>query len=473
MFFRPITWIAIGLFLHLQGIIFQSSGAWINLWPVATYEEGDCDRCFSRETYFGPLIEQRYTECGHVAAIRPLAGHIDDYDCCESLDYFLYPLFTHLRTQWGSSWNIFGLISNCSTPDKEKFSFFPFLFFNHSCNPCDSYYGIFPIVGKVRNYLCADSLRWFLFPLYLGIQKGDTVRHGLPWPIIRWQTGPCSGGGALWPLVGCYWRENDYYHSYAFWPIAYKFLDALGTPYPSIRRGLIPLYAYENSARREMTTVLWPFISRVEMHDRCYVENQFFWPFFVQGRGENEYVNRWAPIYTHSYRCGRDKRWFLWPLIKIQHWEDRGLYVTQEQFFYFIFWKQCQQCLADPSLPPAKKVHLWPLLSYWDNGVGQRQFQFISPIEVFFPNSKAVRIIYSPLFAIFRYEQIAPGHTRQSLLFDLIATEKTPCSQRLSVGPLLDVERGPCGSGFQILKGLLGFKIEENKKCFKFLWISF
>lgn len=468
-----IAYIAIAWIAILQGISIKAFAEWDNYWPIWVCEHTECGRFLHKENCLGPLIEQKYTSCEHVAAIRPIGVHIDDYVCNQTMDYFMYPLFSHTRTPCGSNWNMLGLISGCSSNERNKLTLFPLFFSYQTCDPCTSYSAIFPIGGTIKNHFCMDSISWVMFPLYLALEQQCTVRHALPWPFIRWQTGPDSGGGALWPLVGRFWRGCDYVHSYFLWPLIYKRSDRLSDPIPSYKIGFLPFFAYEYSARREMATFLWPFFSHIKRHDRNYVEDQFLWPFFVQGRGDCEYVNRWAPFYTHSMRRGYDKRWFLWPLFKIQHWEDRGVRVTQKQFFYFLFWKQQQRCLANPCASEAKKMHLWPLYSYWDNGAGQRQFQFLSPFEVFFPTNRAVRNAYSPLFAIFRHEQIEPGHTRQSILFDLIATEKTPCSQHVSIGPLLDVERSPCRSGVEILKGFLGFKKENGKKSLKLLWISF
>lgn len=465
--------IAIVWTLILQGISTNAFADWVNYWPFWVSEHTECDRFLHRDNFLGPLIEQRYTCREHVAAIRPIGVHIDDYCCNRMHDYFLYPLFSHTTTECGTNWNMFGLIAGCNSNERNKITIFPLLFSNRTCDSCTSYFAIFPLGGTIRNYLCMDSITWAFFPLYLALEQRCTVRHGLPWPFIRWQTGPSSGGSALWPLAGYFWKDCDYEQAYLLWPLIYKRFDCLSEPIPRYRVGFLPFFAYEYSAKKEMTTIIWPFFSHVIMHDRNYVEDQFLWPFFVQGRGDCEYVNRCAPFYSHSIRRGHDKKWFLWPLLKIQHWEDRGVSVTQEQLLYFLFWKQRQRCLTNPCAPEAKKMHLWPLYSYWDNGAGQKQFQFLSPLEVFFPTNRAVRNAYSPLFAIFRHEQIEPGHTRQSILFDLIASENTPCSQHFSIGPIFEMERSPCRSGFQILNGLLGFQKENGKKSLKFLWIRF
>lgn len=448
-----------------------------NNWPLYIHKDSFCGECFCQDSVFPPFLEHQRRGCQSYYAFRPLAGQIKNCECREVNDYFLYPVFSHTRNTLCESWNIFHIINSnrCDGPcgGCQKLTIFPFIFYNHTGDPCTSYYGFFPIYGYVRNYFGINKIQWAFFPFYLSLQRGDTVRHGMPFPFIRKQTGPCSGGGALWPLYGHFWRRGDYNHTYFLWPLLYNNYDNLCACCPDRRHAFLPFYAYENSSKREMTTVIWPFFSQIRMKQVCYREIQFPWPFFVQGRGDCKYVNRWAPIYSHSICNGKEKRWFLWPLLKIQRWNERGMCIKQDQLLYFLYWDQQQFCCEDPCFH-ARKTHLWPLFSYWDNGCGKKQFQFLSPFETFFPTNKAVRLLYSPLFAIFKAEQIRPGHTRQSLFFDLIVAQQSPHESYFTIGPIFEAKQTSRCCGFQILKGLLGgYKKENGKRCFKFLWMTF
>jgi len=92
--------------------------------------------------------------------------------------------------------------------------------------------------------------------------------------------------------------------------------------------------------------------------------------------------------------------------------------------------------VAHPAAAPAYKRHFWPLLSVWDNGAGQRQTQLLSPFEVFFPNNDPIRQLYTPLFALYRYRQLAPGNTQHSILWSLISWRHTPDEKEFHLGPL-------------------------------------
>lgn len=451
-------------------------GDWDSYWPFFVEETKYGEVEDSNISFFGPLVEQSWRCNGEFTAVRPIGLHTENYEHETSDDYFLYPFFSTHQTSTQRRWSIFNLIhgkSECC-PDgttKERLMIYPFIFSEKGCCRDEGYSGVFPLVGRVENFFGQDSIRWVLFPLYLELQRKEVCRYGLPWPFIRWQDGECAGGGAFWPLYGHFWKENVYDHRYLLWPLIYTNWDHLDKEVPSLKEGFLPFYAYERSAKKEALTILWPFFTHLERRDKYYVEDQFLWPLFVQGRGEEDYVNRWAPVYTHSIHRGVDKQWFFWPLLKVQRWEEQGMNITQEQLLYFLVWKQRQRSIYDPCFE-AKKYHVWPLFSYWDNGCGNKQFQFLSPFEVFFPSNEPVRKTYSPLFAIIKCEQVAPGHARQSILFNLIKTEKSPCGQKMSIGPILDVETGENGR-FEILKGLVGYKRVGDKKTFRLLWMSF
>jgi hypothetical protein len=59
----------------------------------------------------------------------------------------------------------------------------------------------------------------------------------------------------------------------------------------------------------------------------------------------------------------------------------------------------------------------------WDNGAGRRQWQFLSPLEVFFPNNDDMRRSWNPLFALVRHDRRRSGDTRTSVLWGAITWE--------------------------------------------------
>jgi hypothetical protein len=391
---------------------------------------------------------------------------------------FLYPFFTHRAGEIGGRWSLLDLV-NAEKPKEpadsggRAFDVWPFYFFRDTGDPATSYHAFFPLRGTVINRFGDDRISWTLFPLYGRFEKQGAITTTVPWPIVKILEGDGNHGFTLWPLFGWRAKAGVYREQFYLWPLIYKNEAELGQPKPRVDLGVLPFYARDESADSKSETYLWPFFGYLHRTapDR-YNETRWFWPLFVQGRGDNNHrVDRWAPFYTHSLSKGYDKRWVLWPVFRQEKWEDAGLAQTKTQFLYFFYWSLRQRSAAHPALAPAQKTHLWPLFSYWDNGAGHRQLQVLSPLEVFFQDNEPVRLAYSPLFALYRHERIAPGDTRGSLLWDAVTWRRSPAQREFSLGPLVSVEFSSVRRRIALVSGLIGLKRSpENNKWKLFLF---
>jgi len=350
----------------------------------------------------------------------------------------LYPIFYYRRYGDTAAWSVFNLINHSgsvrgavspSQATDEAFDVWPFYFSRVTADPSNSYRAFFPIGGEVLNRFGCDSIRWALWPLYVRSQKHGVITTSTPWPIVRSTTGAASGF-SLWPLFGRIDGPGTMTREFYLWPLGWN--NSLPPPWdsppgaaPTRQSGFLPFYSAERGAGFRNETYLWPFFG---FTDRSvpyrYHETRYLWPLLVQGRGPDRLVNRWGPIYTHSLVKGVDKTWVIWPLWRRANWSEGDIAQTQTQFFYFLYWSLVQRSSTRPNAPSAQKVHLWPLLSYWDNGAGRRQWQVLSPFEVFFPHNDEVRQVWSPLFAFFRSDQRAPGDVRSSILWGAVSWEQ-------------------------------------------------
>ena len=189
----------------------------------------------------------------------------------------------------------------------------------------------------------------------------------------------------------------------------------------------------------------------------------------MQGRGDQRRINRWAPFYSHSQIKDLDKTWVLWPLWRQATWNDAQLRHEKRQLLYFVFNETIQHDRDDPDLAPARKTHLWPLFSSWDNGAGQKQFQTLSPIEVFLPHQERTRRLWSPLFAIYRFNQTAPGETRHSLLWDAVtyASSDKSDTKEFHLGPLAEYYSDSSSARIGFLSGLFGLHRAEPQRTWR------
>ena len=219
----------------------------------------------------------------------------------------------------------------------------------------------------------------------------------------------------------------------------------------------------------------WPFFGYTDRTlPKVYHENRYLWPLFMQGRGEQRYVNRWAPFYSHSIVKGYDKTWLVWPILRYAEWADGSVARQRTQFLYFIYWNEEQRRVGRPDGPAASLTHYWPLLSNWENGTGRRQWQFPSPLEVFFPGNEKVRLAWSPFFTLARHDQRAPGDHRTALLWNAVTWERRSAEERseFHLGPLLSVTRQAADQRIAIGKGLFGFHRTADKG-WRMFWLDF
>lgn len=449
-----------------------------NLWPFWTARRDAAGETRSWQAV-GPLFfRSPAPEGGTDAGMRPLYLARHDARGAYAESTFLYPLYSRRKDGDTTDWTVFNLI-NSSRPAPgvqgdawpRAFDVWPFYFSRDTGEPSTSYHGLFPIAGTVKSRFGYDRLHWVLFPLYWRSERNGVTWVSTPWPFVKRSWGDGHHGFALWPLFGREEKPDAYRRQFYLWPLIYKSETKLSTPQARLQEGFLPFYTRDESAASKSENFLWPFFGYTDQRQPVpYHENRYLWPFLVQGRGPQHYVNRWGPFYTHSITKGVDKRWYVWPLVRREQWTDDGLVQTKRQFFWFIYWSLDQRSATNPALPHAYKTHLWPLLSAWDNGAGRKQAQFPSPLEVFFPRNDKIRQLYSPLFALYRYDRRSRDDVRWSLLWNAVTWHRTPERREFHLGPLFSTRTDERGRRIALGAGLIGLRRAAGGKWHLFLF---
>lgn len=462
------------LALPLSGVVID--------WTPLYRETIDEEERTVRTQMIGPIFEERWdVEKGEsMATMRPLWIDYKNAEAQSEKFAMLPPLFNYYHDPYMLRWEIFTFIQRRLTGRDRKeqintFLVFPFFFYHDvPKKPENNYFGIMPLGGSVKNYFGYDRISWAMFPVAAEFEDRGVTRYGFPWPLIQWQEGDGAGGGGLLPIMGHYWKTGDraYDSQYFLWPLIYRRVDQFDKETPRLREGFLPFYAIERGEVVDDTSILIFWGGR---HDReqDYRETRYFWPFWVQGRGPGNHVNRWAPFYTHSVHGNTDKTWVMWPAYRSKTWVEKDIIATRVNFFYFLYMSEVQRSRWNPDLPTAHETHVWPFWSEYDNGAGLKQAQFFSPFEVFYPNSKTIRDLYTPVFAFIRYQHDEnTGVTTQSVLWDFIREEKTEDSTKLTVSKLLTHDVGPDRAKFSLLSGLFGFERKDKEATWTLFWID-
>lgn len=404
----------------------------------------------------------------------------------------LYPLFTYRADSETYAWSLLELIKRSGRKDGapapqsmledgEAFDIWPFWFSRTTRDPETSYRALFPIAGTIKSRLGFDRLSWTLFPFYVQSQKRGATTTSTPWPFIRTTRG-AAHGFALWPLFGWQERPGESRDEFYLWPLGYNntrqpAADAPAGTAPSRQIGALPFYTRSTSPGFINEDYLWPFFGYTDRTiPHRYHETRYFWPFFVQGHGDERTVNRWGPFYTHSVIKGTDKTWIAWPFYRRAHWTTEGIAQQKTQFLYFLYWSLEQRSATNPALAPAHVRHVWPFVSTWDNGAGRRQTLALSPFEVFFPGNTKIREVWSPLFALYRYDQRAPGNERHALLWDLIAWENHRSSPTAATRPesrRSSPSEAPPEERITLGRGLLGLRRPQGERAWRLFALDF
>ncbi len=436
-----------------------------NAWPVRVAQVDAAGTVQSWQGA-GPLLFRQPLEGGVTAeGFRPIYLRKRDAAGALTESDFIYPIFIYRSDSDSYGWSIVRLINHYhsregspTASNDRGFDVWPFYFSRQTDSPESSYRALFPIFGTLPHRLFHDRISWVLFPAYLRLERHGVSSTFTPWPVVRTVHGADNTGFSLWPLFGWSQQPGVYHNEFYLWPFIYNNVSRLGEPVPKTSFGVLPFYASEHSAEGMGESYLWPFFGYSHRTAPYrYDETRYFWPLFLQGRGD-VYRNRWAPFYTHSIVKGVDKTWVLWPLFRRQQWTEEGIAQTRTQFLFFLYWSLVQRSATNPRVAPAEKTHYWPVASVWDNGAGRRQVQVLSPIEVFFPHNDNMGLLWSPLFAVYRYDRRSDDEVRHSVLFDLITWRQKAGHREFHLGPLFSTESSSGGRRVTVGNGLLGFQ---------------
>lgn len=488
---RPSLAILLGLLAGTGLPWAQTHGSEDNRWPVAvtTRPDGGGEGSWSG---LGPLLfrEPANNPGGSTQeGFRPLwiqsSGPRDTFQ-----GSFLYPLFSYSQDATTYQWNILQIVrhagrrADAPSPAsplerRRETEIFPVWFSRQTGDAVNDYRGLFPVHGTVKGLVGIERVSWTLFPLHVQSERRGAVTTSTPWPFVRVTRGAAEGWG-LWPFYQRVERPGVSRQMTYLWPLGYDDLrqpdpgDPAGTP-PRRETGFLPFYARKSGPGYVDETFGWPFFGYTERTlPKPYRETRYLWPLLVQGHGDGVEINRWAPFFTHSRRNGSDTRWIAWPLVRHAEWRERDVERQRTQFLYFVVWNEEQRKAGQPGSKAATLTHLWPLYSHWDNGAGQVQWQALSPFDIFFPHNPQVRQAWSPLLAVARHEQSAPGRTRTSLLWQAITWERDEPGGRAAfhLGPLLGITRQGAERRIAVGRGLCGLRRTAGGG-WRFFWLDF
>jgi hypothetical protein len=254
------------------------------------------------------------------------------------------------------------------------------------------------------------------------------------------------------------------------WPVFFSYDLALHTENPQYVRMAFPFYLDSQSPRRSSRTYLWPFFSFVDDRERGYQESNFPWPLVRVTRGTEREGKRFLPLYANERIGDFQKRWYLWPVYKIEELDAELVQRRRDRILFFLY-SDLQEKIKEEETPRKRRVALWPLFTY-EKIRGVSHFHTLSLLEPFFPENDSIRRNWSPLWRIYQKKWDVHGNEISTLLWNLYWKERRGEDVAMELFPFFSLRKEEERDiDFRLLKGLVRFRQNDQGRELRFLYL--
>jgi len=399
----------------------------------------------------GPFFYSEQKETQHLWALPPLFSWTRDPGIdSEEID-FAYPILTYDRYGEQYRWQLFQLISFAGGPSQEekavdRFTLFPFYFQQRSSNPEQNYTALMPFYGHLKNRLFKDEMYFVMFPLYGQTRKKDVVTDNYLYPFFHLRHGDGLTGWQFWPFYGREHKEvtsrtngfnevetvGGHDKQFVLSPLFAEQTTGIGTTNLTWTQTSFPAYSIQRSARRDVTTVLWPFFSRIDDREKKYREWQTPWPFVVIARGEGKTTTRFFPLFSRAHNATLESDFYLWPLYKYNRIHSDPLDRKRTRILLFLYSDINAKNTETGAFE--RRTDFWPFFTRRHDFNGNTRLQILAVLEPYLPNNRSIERDYSPVWSFWRGENNPKtGSASQSLLWNLYRRQSTPGSKKCSL----------------------------------------
>ena len=450
-------------------------GTIFTLWPLVDYRSSPKEG-YSNLSLLGPLVKFQRNHGDSVVAVRPLFYRGEDSARETTNTDYLYPVFLSESGPTVERFQALRGLFQINTyrkdqkgAEEESSMFFPFYLKGTSPN-YGPYLWIFPFYGDAYERFWKDEYHFVMFPLYgRTVNKGTTTRNYL-YPFFATMEGEKESGFQFWPLYGQSQKEGVYQKRFLAWPIFFYEKLGLNTDSPVTRITALPLFAASDGPQVTSRRFLWPFFGYSEDRKSGVKEIDWFWPFWVTGRGQGMEVDRFLPFYADERSPGKSKQWFLWPLYKHERIETDLFEQDRRRVVYFLF-NDFQERWPRDGIS-RRRTMLWPLFVYRRDERGVSSFSFPAPVEPVL-DREGIEKSWAPLWRLYQQRWNDAGDSAVSLLWNLYWHEVRGNDLAYEFFPLVSYQGGTTDRELKLLKGLFRYRVSKERSTLSFLWLPF
>ncbi len=405
----------------------------------------------SRTEAAGPFYYRSTEGKQETWAIPPLFSLMRDSELDHLEQDFAYPLLTYDRYGKQYRWQFFQLLSFAggptqTEPERHRFTLFPAYFQQRSSDTNENYTALVPFYGHLKHRMMRDEIFFVMFPFYAQTRKRDVVTDNYLYPFYHQRHGDGLKGWQLWPFYGTEhkevtWRTNmwgdletvgGHDQNFVMWPFFIDSRSDLGTEHPQHQQALLPFYSIVRSPNRDVSTVMWPFFSRVDDYEKRYREWQVPFPLIVFAKGEGKTTQRVWPFFSQSHNATLQSDFYLWPVYKYNRVHADPLDRERTRIFFFLYSDTIQRNTQTKKFQ--RRVDFWPFYTHQRDYNGNTRLQILAPVEPVFPTNHKIARDYSPLWSLWRSERNPQtGADSQSLLWNLYRRQTCPGKKQVSL----------------------------------------
>lgn len=421
----------------------------------------------------GPLFE--FTSAAddkEMWAVRPLTSFESFGVNHKTQRNVLWPVWMGESFQDEYQWYIMFLINwlNYDINDpasRYRFWMLPFYIQGRDAHG-ENYLAVFPVGGKVNEFLGRDKIWFVLFPLALYSSVNDVETRSYLWPVFSRTTGRGNDRFRVFPVYGYARLRQDYMKKFIMWPIwtaaEYRYAGSSGFAYV-----FFPFYGRVHLENQDSWMVVPPFFRFAKGDKGGMIHCP--WPFFQRRWGETNLFYIW-PLFGRKQFEYITRYFFLWPITSLTVRKHENTEHTR--FLLMPFITSQSKTVKNAGKPDAETVEkrffkFWPLISYDRAG---------DSLEVRVPNLwpfkdfRAITRNYAPLWTLYSRDR-QNGVTEDELLWGLFKYRRgKDAGVKISLFPFISVEKNTItdSSEWSVLKGLFGCKRLADKRRFRFLY---
>jgi hypothetical protein len=449
-------------------------GEIFTFWPLVDYRK-DTAKNTSSLSILGPLLNFESTTDDNIFSFRPLIHNSKDINSTRSFSYFLYPLASTETTPDVDHIEFLQIIQKntyrkSEPEEKERQAMlFPFYISGESKKHVP-YTSLFPFYGDIYDRFWRDEYHYVLFPIYGRTVLNKTTNYHFLWPFFSLTSGENESGFGIWPLYGQSAKEGVYSNSYFLWPIFTKEKRVIAGGETSNRLSFFPLYASYDTPHSISRHWLWPFFGYSNDTEFEEKERDYFWPFWLTISGNKRNVVRFLPFYSDEVTKENTKSWYLWPLFETDTMQSPSYRQKRTRMLYFLFSNKTESWAYDEK--ERQRTTMWPLFLYNRNTDGESSLSIPAPVEPIL-DREGIDKLWAPFWRLYIHKWNDKGDSQLSILWNLYWHDFNRETTGLELFPLFRRRSAPSFYEFQILKGLVKYTEEGDRRALSALWIPF